>query len=127
VKFLSNKYPSAYHFLKSAFVKDGYFKATADVVDWLKEQNEKVSVSIKKTSFDQLDQWNVNVEEGNIHHKSGKFFSIEGIRVKTNWGYVPEWDQPIINQPEIGYLGIVTKEFEGVLHFLLQAKLNLAI
>jgi len=124
MKFPSNKYPSSYHFLKSAFVKNGHFKATADVVDWLKEQNKKVPVTIKKTSFDQLDQWNVDKEKGNIHHKSGKFFSIEGIRVKTNWGYVHEWDQPIINQPEIGYLGIVTKEFDGVLHFLLQAKIE---
>jgi oxidase EvaA len=44
--------------------------------------------------------------------------------VKTNWGIVSEWNQPIINQPEIGYLGFITKEFNGVLHFLLQAKIE---
>ena len=44
--------------------------------------------------------------------------------VKTNWGIVPEWTQPIINQPEIGLLGIITKEFNDILYFLMQAKIE---
>ena len=121
---MSDKYPSEYHFLRSAFVKKGQFKTSSQIIDWLKEQNKKVAVSIKKIRFDQLNQWHVNIEKGTIFHKTGKFFSIEGIHVKTNWGAVPEWEQPIINQPEIGYLGIIVKEFDGVLHFLLQAKIE---
>ena len=61
---------------------------------------------------------------GLIKHKTNKFFTIEGINVKTNWGNVYEWEQPIINQPEIGYLGIITKEINGILYFLLQAKVE---
>jgi len=44
--------------------------------------------------------------------------------VKTNYGNLSEWEQPIINQPEIGYLGFITKEFDGILHFLVQAKIE---
>jgi oxidase EvaA len=117
-------FPSTYHFLKSAFVKEGQFKASSQIIDWLKEQNEKGKISIKKIRFDQLDQWSINLQKGNIQHKTGKFFSVDGIRIKTSWGAVPEWDQPIINQPEIGYLGFITKRFEGVLHFLVQAKIE---
>jgi len=124
MKFSTDKYPSTYHFLKSAFVKDGQFKATPQIVDWIEEQNQRVSVSVKKIKFDQLDQWILDSEKGNIHHKTGKFFTIDGIRIKTNWGPIHEWEQPIINQPEIGYLGIIAKEFYGVLHFLLQAKIE---
>ena len=124
MKSRSDKFPSTYLFLKSAFVRVGQFKAATHIIDWLKEQNERVKVSIEKIRFDQLDQWSVNSQKGNIQHRTGKFFTIEGIRIKTNFGAVPEWDQPIINQPEIGYLGIITKEFEGVLHFLLQAKIE---
>lgn len=113
-----------YRFLKSAFVREGQFKASSQIIDWLVEQNERVRVSIEKIRFDQLDQWSINLQKGNIQHKTGKFFAIDGIRIKTNWGMVPEWDQPIINQPEIGYLGIITKEFDGVLHFLMQAKIE---
>jgi len=124
MKTIYDQYPSTYHFLKSSFVKNGQFKTSPQIIDWLKEQNHKVNVAIRKIRFDQLTQWNIDDEKGNIHHNSGKFFSIEGIHVKTNWGDTPEWDQPIINQPEIGYLGIITKEFDGVLYFLLQAKIE---
>src|SRR5262249_25264452 len=69
-----------------------------------------------------LKSWKVT--EHNIVHETGRFFSIDGINVKTNWGYVPEWEQPIINQPEIGYLGFITREFDGILYFLMQAKIE---
>ena len=71
-----------------------------------------------------MDKWDYNETEGRIQHQSGKFFSIDGIRVQTNYGLKPTWDQPIINQPEIGFLGILTQMKHGVLHFLLQAKIE---
>ncbi|CAM5359048.1 GDP-mannose 4,6-dehydratase [Streptomyces cyaneofuscatus] len=36
----------------------------------------------------------------------------------------PAWHQPIIVQPEVGILGILVKEFDGVPHFLMQAKME---
>ena len=109
-------------FLHSAFIKEGAFIKNNRVIEWMKEQNEKVNVKITKIPFAELNLWNVN--ENDISHQSGKFFSIAGIRVKTNWGDVESWEQPIINQPEIGYLGFITKEFDGVLYFLMQAKIE---
>lgn len=115
-----------FSFLKSVFSNSGAFLQTTEVINWLKEQNDAVSLSIDKIPFDNLSRWGYDHEEGKIQHESGKFFSIDGIRVRTNWnwGIVSEWEQPIINQPEIGYLGFVVKEFEGVLHFLMQAKIE---
>lgn len=52
------------------------------------------------------------------------FFSIDGIRIATNYLDVSTWDQPIINQPEIGFLGFITKKIGGVVHFLAQAKIE---
>ncbi len=71
-----------------------------------------------------MDKWRLDKEKGLLRHTSGKFFTIEGINVTTNWGKVKEWEQPIINQPEIGYLGIITREVDGILYFLLQAKIE---
>jgi len=39
-------------------------------------------------------------------------------------GPVPQWSQPIIYQPEIGILGILCQKRQGVLQFLLQAKIE---
>lgn len=111
-----------FRFLKSAFAIEGSFMPTRQVVDWMTEQNQKVNVKVKKIRFDQLDKW--KLKGGSIKHDSDKFFSIDGIRVETNWSNINQWDQPIINQNEIGYLGFITKEFNGILYFLVQSKIE---
>lgn len=95
---------------------------TNEILNWIHIQNKKVSVDLKTISFDKLDKW--KFEYGKLVHYSGKFFCVEGIRIKTNYGSLREWDQPIINQPEIGFLGIITKEIGDTTYFLLQAKIE---
>ncbi|MFW5700182.1 MAG: NDP-hexose 2,3-dehydratase family protein [Cyclobacteriaceae bacterium] len=119
-----NKNLANFLFLKSAFCTSNKFIKTEEVIDWLKEQNDKVKVKVIRTSFSKLKDWSYEGVSGSIRHKTGKFFSIDGIRVDTNWGNVSNWEQPIINQPEVGYLGFITKEFDGVLYFLTQAKIE---
>ncbi len=119
---MNNISNNSYQFLKSAFADEGSFIPTNDVIKWLKKQNEEIYVNIRKTNFDKLSNWVIDFN--NIRHESGKFFSIDGINIKTNWGTLSEWEQPIINQPEIGYLGFISKEFNGILHFLMQAKIE---
>ncbi len=109
-------------FLRSSCTSEGIFFNCDTVIDWLKEQNKKIYVSINKVSFKLLKNWKVS--NSSIRHESGKFFSVQGVRVKTDFNHIETWDQPIIFQPEVGYLGIITKEFKGVLYFLLQAKIE---
>jgi oxidase EvaA len=111
-------------FLKSATTSSSISGDTSFVLEWLKIQNEKINVSIEKIPFNEMNNWFFDDITGTIRHQSGLFFSIDGIRVSTNHGNISTWDQPIINQPEIGYLGFITKEFNGVLHFLVQAKIE---
>lgn len=112
----------SYNFLKSALETKNHYKPLDYVLKWLENQNEIVNVQIEKTSFDNLKSWSFN--DSSLVHESGSFFSIDGIRVNTNWGSIKSWDQPIINQPEVGYLGFITKSINGVLHFLSQAKIE---
>jgi oxidase EvaA len=111
-------------FLNSALTLENPFISTDEALDWLKKENERIYVKIDKIKFSAMPGWHFEKSTGNLRHDSGKFFSIEGIHVKTNWGNVPEWTQPIINQPEVGYLGIITKKFNGILYFLMQAKIE---
>ena len=98
--------------------------STEEILKWLYDKRMSVKVDIQQTPINQLDKWLYDGVEGRIKHISGKFFSIDGIRVHTNYGLKETWDQPIINQPEIGFLGILTQMKNGVLHFLLQAKIE---
>ncbi|MDH4162997.1 MAG: NDP-hexose 2,3-dehydratase family protein [Nitrospirota bacterium] len=95
-----------------------------DHVDrWICEQRLQARLRTDVVPLDQLDQWARDPSSGNIAHRSGRFFSITGLAVRhrTEYGEL-EWDQPIIDQPEIGILGILAKRINGVLHFCLQAK-----
>lgn len=108
-------------FLISAF-HPGAIHSTEEVLKWMKEKNDAIFSQISEVSILNLKDW---IYDGNrIRHKSGKFFSIDGIRVITNYGITGQWEQPIINQPEIGFLGFIVKKINGVLHFLLQAKIE---
>lgn len=111
-------------FLQSALASSYGHQSTEEILKWLYDKRMSVKVDIQQTPINQLDKWLYDGVEGRIKHISGKFFSIDGIRVHTNYGLKETWDQPIINQPEIGFLGILTQMKNGVLHFLLQAKIE---
>jgi len=97
---------------------------TNEIVSWIEERNRNVNVDVKRVVFSDMAKWQLDRNIGMLKHESGKFFSIQGIHVDTDYGCKHSWDQPIINQPEIGYLGILAKEFDGVMYFLMQAKIE---
>ena len=109
--------------IKSLLNNEKVIHSSQEIKEWIERRNREVKVSVEQIPFSKLQKWYVD-NEGAIRHESGKFFSIEGIHVETDYGTLNSWEQPIINQPEVGYLGILTKEFNGVLYFLMQAKIE---
>lgn len=90
---------------------------------WVEQQLSAPRLQVRPVPLQNLEQWHIEPLTGNIQHTSGRFFSITGAtaRHRTASGEL-EWDQPMIDQPEVGILGILAKEIDGVLHFCLQAK-----
>ena len=105
--------------LHSAVIPD---RRVADVLEWIQERNVASHLSVRQIPFSALDQWSFDADTDHLVHRSGKFFRISGLRVRTSFGPRREWDQPIILQPEIGILGILTKRIAGISRFLMQAK-----
>lgn len=91
------------------------------VLEWIKKKNDALKINVNKIDFREAKLWSINNTD--LKHDTGRFFKIEGVNVKTN-DKVKEWDQPIINQNEIGYLGFIVKKIDGVLKFLVQAKVE---
>lgn len=109
--------------LVKSLLTHSYIHSTEEIRQWIEQRNLEVKVCIERIPFSAMDNWYQD-EDGSLRHRTGKFFSIEGIHVETDYETMHSWKQPIINQPEIGYLGILTKEFDGVLYFLMQAKIE---
>lgn len=110
-------------FLRSELAVEGRH-TLEEFFDWYQERLAAGAFNVRRVPFADLDKWAFKGDPLKLCHDSGKFFSVEGVEVSTNFGDIPRWEQPIINQPEIGILGILTKEFDGVLHFLMQAKME---
>ncbi len=97
---------------------------TEEFSAWLAERGQAHRFVVARIPFAALDGWDFAPETGNLHHRSGRFFTVEGLSVRTTAGAVASWQQPIIRQHEVGVLGILMKEFDGVPHFLMQAKME---
>jgi oxidase EvaA len=109
--------------IHSLLTTDNPINSTESLRKWIEQRNREVKVDVKLIPFSEMTGWYVD-QDGSLRHNSGRFFTIQGIHVETDYGPKPAWDQPIINQPEIGYLGILTKEINGTLYFLMQAKIE---
>lgn len=101
---------------------DGGITTAAEFHGWWADRHRTGHFTVERIPFTELDAWAFDPGTGNLRHASGRFFTVEGLQVAD--GGAKSWSQPVINQPEIGILGIVVKEFDGVLHCLMQAKME---
>ncbi|MFD8750652.1 NDP-hexose 2,3-dehydratase family protein [Kitasatospora sp. NPDC059577] len=108
-------------FTRSAAVTDSPVTPNRAILSWLEENRRIFRHEVTRIPFADLVGWRFDAAGGDLGHESGRFFTVEGLRIHTD---AHDWMQPIINQPEIGILGFVAKEFDGVLHFLMQAKME---
>ncbi len=113
-----------HRFALSARVTDGRICTNADFDRWFAGQRTANPFEVITIPFDQMRGWSFVPGTGDLVHQADRFFRIEGLGVTRDLGGHNRWSQPIINQPEIGVLGILVKEFDGVLHLLMQAKME---
>ncbi|MEU8994328.1 NDP-hexose 2,3-dehydratase family protein [Streptomyces caniferus] len=112
-------------FARSAAVTEaGAWLRTAEVPGWMAQRHASHRFAVRRIPFAALAGWSFAPGTGNLGHDSGRFFTVEGLRVSVGDGPYPDWQQPVIKQPEVGILGLLAKEFDGVLHFLMQAKME---
>ncbi|BAL90278.1 putative NDP-deoxyglucose-2,3-dehydratase [Actinoplanes missouriensis 431] len=100
------------------------FSDLVEFGDWFAERRRAQKFDVTRIPLDDLDGWHADPETGDLGHHTGRFFTVEGLDVTSSGREVDAWQQPIINQAEQGVLGILVREFDGVPHCLLQAKME---
>ncbi len=97
-----------------------------ELKNWYSEQKQKSTMTIEDIPLLECEGWYLCPETGYVKHDSGDFFQVQGVRVtqKNEREVVGGWDQPMVTQ--IGYdgglLGILRKRFDGIPHYLIDAK-----
>lgn len=101
------------------------FLTLEELKEWFRSKRNSSTMELEEVGINDLNDWSIDKKTGNISHFSNDFFIVRGLKVRVksreaNAG----WDQPIIEQ--IGYdggiLGIIRKRFEGIPHYLCEAK-----
>lgn len=92
------------------------------ITDWIAEKNASLKVSIRKNKLSESGFWFYDEDRGEIRNQNNNFFQIRGLQQLSGGEQILE--QPVLIQDEIGYLGIICKEIDGVMHFLMQSKIE---
>ncbi len=100
----------------------GSVNTIQDILAWIDHRRKCTHVCVKECNISESAFWFYDDYNGEILNRKRGFFSIKGMRMFLDDIFIKE--QPIIIQPEIGYLGIICKEINGVLNFLMQAKIE---
>lgn len=95
---------------------------TGDALRWLRARRTGGAFRVTPVPFARLAGWSFR-EGGDLVHRSGRFFTVEGVDVSTPDGS-SHWCQPILRQTDVAVLGILAREIDGVPRFLLQAKME---
>ena len=111
-------------FFASSLSRENRFQDLDAFRSWMSERCRPDAFRVRRVPLDGMEKWILDADGSRLYHESGRFFQVIGLHVKTNFGGDKEWDQPIINQPEIGFLGFITRVIDGTRYFLVQAKME---
>jgi oxidase EvaA len=95
------------------------------VISWFNKKRQESDMTVQEIGINDLDKWNVSSTTGNISHESKGFFEIIGVKVSNTFDREvgkKGWTQPMIANNPGGILGLLMKKFNGVPHYLVQAK-----
>ena len=78
--------------------------------------NRKYFLNNRIISLNLIKNWNLTKKK--IFHKTNNYFSVIGIKVKTNKREISDWSQPIIEGSKMAFVGYLIKKFKNTNHYL---------
>lgn len=77
--------------IQSLLTTTSSISTDSEIAAWIKQRNSEVEVKIDCQPLAQLAGWHFD-DNMFLRHNSGKFFSIEGIHVETDYGKENTWE-----------------------------------
>ncbi len=111
-----------YEVIKSWKDTKGTANSLNDILGWIENREAGLRVNVEKVDFSYDGFWYYDEVDGYIRNKNNSFFQLAGYQEIVDDIIVNE--QPVIIQNEIGYLGLICKKINGVVNFLMQAKIE---
>src|SRR5215472_5480323 len=81
----------------SASAGEHSIETSTALQEWWSERNRVGQFEVRRIPFSELRNWHFDALSGNLVHESGRFFSIEGMRIQSRDGKRGS-SRPVINQ-----------------------------
>jgi oxidase EvaA len=107
--------------IHSLITKNKAFRTMNQLISWYTTQKVNYELTTKIIPLKKLSDWNIS--EDSIY-SSDRYFSVIGVDVIAGTREVSKWTQPLIKDTNIGLLGILIKKINGIIHVLVQAKVE---
>ena len=89
---------------------------------WFKKLKKKYFIKRKIIPLSDMKNW--SYDKKNIIHNSRKYFSVIGVKIKSNSREISEWEQPIIKETNLGLSGFIVKKINSTYHYLVRFSLK---
>tara|TARA_R110001583_G_scaffold41506_4_gene132039 strand:- start:1497 stop:2261 length:765 start_codon:yes stop_codon:yes gene_type:complete len=97
-----------------------------ELISWYYDFVKCSTMKLEPIPLYECINWQVDEDSGSISHASGEFFKVQGFRVSGSGSRENKkgWDQPFLVQTGFdgGILGLIRKRFDGIPHYLIEAK-----
>ena len=87
-----------------------------DISKWKNSLNRKFFLKNKIVRLNLIKEWKITKRK--IYHQTNEYFSIFGVKVKTNEREITGWSQPIIQGSKMAFAGYLIKRFNNTNHYL---------
>ena len=92
------------------------------VLSWLTEIRACAEIDCQPCALSSVPGWERDTHE--LRRRDGRYFRIFGVEVESDAREVPGWTQPMVQPVETGIAAFVTRRIGGLLHFLVQARME---
>jgi len=95
------------------------------ILTWKNKRQKKIQTTSKIINLNKCKGWYFD-KNFNLHHKSGQFFKVKGVKTKGATGReVKSWTQPILTQKHGGVLAFISRQTKKFgTQFLIEARIE---
>ena len=102
--------------------EDRSMHGRVELISWITSQKTHYEMDTRPIPLKNVTDW--VKDDMSIHHPSGNFFWVIATEVEIGNREVQRWTQPIIKPAEDGIIAFLSYRFNGLTHFLVQAKVE---
>ncbi len=118
----TNENAFSYDLLRSSLDYDSALNSFDEIITWFTSLKAKYRLLVEKKPLFNLKDWTIG--DSSIYHARQKYFKVFAANINIGNREVSSWQQPLVEPVDDGIIAFIVKKINGVMHLLVQAKLE---